>query len=118
MNAFVNFALNAVATVYPPAAPFVAIAMKVEPYIEQALPIIEDAIKEGPAAFAAAKQAAPELFAGLTRMASTLKVMQGSNSFVTDSELANLTAHVAGIDPPGWTHEDTQRWWERAQGDS
>lgn len=118
MNSFVSFALNAVARIYPPSAPFVAIAMQVEPYIEQAMPVIEDAIKEGPAAFHAAQTAAPELFAGLARLAMNFKVMNKQPATVTNEELAALTAHVVGIDPPGWASDETQRWWDRAQGAS
>lgn len=116
MNTLVEFALDAISVVYPPAAPFVAIARKIEPYVEQYLPLVRAAISEGPAAYEAAKSAAPEFFTTLSQLASSLKVLQGGSGLVNEAELAVLAAHVVGVDPPGWTHEETQRWWDRAQG--
>lgn len=111
--------MTVVSIAYPPAAPIIAIAKEVEPFLEDGLPILKAAITEGPAAFAAAKEKAPDLFAGLQALANKAKANLTGNpaAVATDHELANFGAHVAGIDPPGWTHEETQRWWEKASGD-
>lgn len=110
-------ALDLVAIAYPPAATAIGIAKTLAPYLEASLPLVRSAVQEGPAAFAAAKKAAPELFRHMGEFASALKGgTPGAPVHVTDHELANLTAHVAGIDPPGWTHAETQAWWNRASG--
>lgn len=101
------------ALVYPPAAPFIGFLQRIEPYAEAAVPLIKAAISEGPAAFTAAKQAAPELFNQIHDLAAALKKQIGDTTPVNDKQLANLAAHVVGVDPPGWTHEETQRWWDR-----
>jgi len=101
---------------YPPAAPVIAFLQNIEPYAETALPLIKEAITEGPAAFTAAKKAAPDLFAQLSTLASVLKQNAGNTDPVTDQQLANITSHIVGIDPPGWTNDETERWWARAQG--
>ena len=111
-NVLVEGALTAISFAFPAAGPAIAIVEKLAPYAETAIPLIKSAITEGPAAFAAAKVAAPDFFNNLTQFASTLKGAVGDTSPVTDHELANLAAHVAGVDPPGWTHEETQRWWD------
>jgi hypothetical protein len=111
--------------VYPPAAPVIGFIQEAAPFIEKALPyaekavpIIQEAIKDGPAAFAAAKAAAPEFMAQMSSLAANVKkTITGSSEPVTDAELAAVTAHVVGVDPPGWTHEETLRWWDRAVGD-
>ena|SRR3990167_4803550 len=106
-----------VSLIYPPAAPIIGFIKKIEPYAEQAIPIIRAAIKEGPDAFAAAKHAAPEFFAQLNDLGATLKKLSGVDSTVmSENETATIAAHIVGVDPPGWTHEETQRWWDRAQG--
>lgn len=107
-----------VALVDPPAAPFIAILEKIEPYAEAGIPILKAAITEGPAAYAAAKTAAPDFFSQLQNLADLAKAkMSGDPGAVaSDHEVANLGAHIVGVDPPGWTHEETQRWWDRASG--
>lgn len=104
------------AAVYPPAAPFIAFAQRIEPFAEAGMPLLQDAIKAGPEAFAAFKLAAPDFTAHLRELAAAIKFGPDSQDVgdVSDHELANLGAHIAGVDPPGWTHEETQRWWDRA----
>jgi hypothetical protein len=102
-----------VALLYPPAAPIIGFIERVEPYAEKAIPLIQAAITEGPAAFAAAKQSAPQFFSHLESLAGTLKWLSGNSAVTNDDELAVLASHIAGIDPPGWTHEETIRWWDR-----
>lgn len=106
------------ALAYPPAAPFIGFLERIEPYAETAMPLIKAAISEGPAAFTAAKQAAPDLFKQIHDLAAALKKQTGDTTPVTDKQIANLAAHIVGIDPPGWTHDETERWWARAQGES
>jgi len=102
---------------YPPAAPFIAFIQKAEPYAETAIPLLQDAVKGGPEAFSAFKEAAPEFTQHLRDFASFLKTGSGGElAGVSDHELATLGAHIAGVDPPGWTHDETQRWWDQAQG--
>lgn len=110
----INFALGAASIAFPGAAPVLAIIQKLEPYGEAAIPILRQAVVEGPAAFAAAKAAAPELFKTLSDFIGQLKKVRGDASPVTDRELAAASAHIAGVDPPGWTHDETERWWARA----
>ena len=112
----INFALGAASLAFPAAAPILAIIQKLEPYGEAAIPLLKDAVTQGPAAFAAAKAASPELFNDLSAFVGKLKEAHGDFAPVTDHELAVTAAHVAGVDPPGWTHEATVRWWERAEG--
>ena len=109
----VQGALGAISIAFPAAGPAIAIIQKIAPYAETAIPLIRSAISEGPAAFTAAKTAAPDFFSNLSKLATELKAGVGGNTSepVTDNELAQLAAHVAGIDPPGWTHDETQRWW-------
>ena len=112
----INLALGVVSFAFPAAGPAIAIAMKLEPYAEAAFPLIKAAISEGPAAFAAAKLQAPDFFSELGNFAAALKGGTLDDVTVTDGEIANLAAHVVGVDPPGWSHEETQRWWDRAIG--
>lgn len=105
------------AAVYPPAVPFITFAQRIEPFAEAGMPLLRDAIKAGPEAFVAFKSAAPDFAAHLRDLASAIKFGTNAQSVeVSDQELANLGAHIAGVDPPGWTHEETQRWWDTAQG--
>jgi hypothetical protein len=108
-----NGALDLVSIAFPAAGPFIGIFQKCEPFLQAGLPILVDAIKEGPAAFSAAKVAAPDLFAHLASLTSMIKSGNAGGA-VTDDEVAHVVAHIAGIDPPGWTHEETQAWWDRA----
>lgn len=110
----INFALGAASLAFPGAAPILTIIQKLEPYGEAAIPILRQAAVEGPAAFAAAKVAAPELFKTLGDFIGQLKLAHGDATPVTDHELAVASAHIVGVDPPGWTHEETVRWWDRA----
>ena len=112
----INFALGAASLAFPAAGPILGIIQKLEPYGEAAIPLLRDAVSQGPDAFAAAKAAAPELFGHLTDFIGQLKAVHGDTSPVSDSELAVAAAHIVGVDPPGWTHEETVRWWDRAQG--
>lgn len=112
----INFALTAASIVFPAAAPILGIIKTLEPYGEAAIPILRDAVSQGPAAFAAAKAAAPDLFNHLGSFIGKIKELHGDTTPVTDHELAVTAAHIAGIDPPGWTHDATVRWWEIAQG--
>lgn len=97
---------------YPQAAPFATAIKAALPYLEAAAPVVRAAIQEGPIAFAAAKQAAPELFGALTMLVAQAKGVLPSA--VTDADLAHAASHILDIDPPGWTHEETVRWWEQA----
>lgn len=114
LESLAMLALDGVAVAYPPAAPIIAIIQKIEPYVAKASPVVQAAIKEGPAAFTAAKTAAPEFFAGLQRLAVELNVLKGGASPVDDADLAVLAGHIVGVDPPGWAHQDTILWWARA----
>lgn len=109
----INFALGAASIAFPAAGPILGIIQKLEPYGEAAIPLLRAAVSQGPDAFAAAKAAAPDLFNNLSEFIGKLKEAHGDFTPVTDHELAVTSAHIAQVDPPGWTHEDTVRWWER-----
>lgn len=110
-----NFALDAVAFAHPEAAPFIALAKKLEPQAEAIAPMIKDAFVEGPDAFAAAKAKAPNFFADLSKFAAGIKygISAAEVGSVSDQDVIALTAHLVGIDPPGWAHEETIKWWTR-----
>jgi len=111
----VDSILNGIEAVFPKTTVLVEAARKYAPLAEAALPVVVKAIEQGPEAYAAAKAAAPELFAAVADFATAAKAAAtGSDQPATDHEVATFSAHIAGIDPPGWTHEDTQRWWDRA----
>jgi hypothetical protein len=57
----IDGALRALAYFHPDAAPLVSMAVKYEPQLERAAPVILAAAKEGPSAFEAAKAEAPKL---------------------------------------------------------
>lgn len=104
---------------YPPAAPFIAFALRVEPIAEASVPLLKDGITGGPDAFAAFKAKAPDFYKHLQGLATALKAGPGASTAgvtVSDHEVVTLGAHIVGIDPPGWTHEATQRWWDRGLG--
>ena len=113
-----NFLFTAGEFAFPGATPFIEFARRAEPFIEAGIPLLKAGLAEGPAAYAAAKAKAPDFFAQLQILADKTKArMTGDVAAVaSDHEVAALSAHIVGVDPPGWTHEETQRWWDIAQG--
>lgn len=110
-----NGALDILSIAVPAAGPAIGIFKTAEPYIEAGLPVLVEAIKEGPAAFRAAQAAAPELSDALARLASMVK--HGTpNAAVTDHDVAVVAHKLAGLGPPGWTDAETRAWWDRASG--
>lgn len=106
--------LGILSLAYPPAAPIIAFLQKMAPYADTTIPLIKSALSEGPAAFEAAKAKAPEFFKNLSGLAASLKGNRAEP--VSQQELAVLASHLAGVDPPGWTHQDTVNWWDKATG--
>lgn len=80
-----------------------------------AKPLLEDLAVGGPAAVAAFQQKAPDAWKHAQELAATWKREYGGSSAApSDEETAAVAAHVAGVDPPGWTSEETRRWMDRA----
>lgn len=104
--------LGVISMLYPPAAPFIAIAEKAAPYLIAAIPLIEAGIKEGPGAFAAVQAAAPELTAqirAIATQASSLGVSFGS----TDAgHIENVTRAMFSL--PQMTHDQEMAWMNAA----
>lgn len=105
VDSVISVLLDIASAAVPEAAPLLQIIKRIEPV---ALPILKAAVAEGPEAFAAAKAAAPDLFKRLQEFASITK-----GAPADDHDVAVLAAMVVGVDPPGWTREETQRWWDR-----
>lgn len=114
LNSLVDFAIGAAEIAFPEAAAALAIVRRFAPYTDDAVAILKDAVTEGPEAFAAAKAKAPDLFGDITAVLGKLKQIVGDATPVSDHELALAVAHIAKVDPPGWTHDATVRWWDRA----
>lgn len=119
IGSVLGFLGSVAAVAYPPAVPFIAFAQRIEPIAEAGLPLLRDAIAGGPAAFAAFRAKAPDLYEHLKELAVAIKTGSGSRKYgdgavqPSDSEMAVLGAHIVGIDPPGWTHGATVLWWDR-----
>lgn len=81
-------------------------------------PLLGDLLVAGPAAFATFKKQAPEADQHLQELADALKKnAEGENAPpATPPQVAAVAAHVIGVDPPGWTDAETQRWWDNATG--
>lgn len=60
-----NGAISAIETFHPELTPILSAIMKYEPELERLEPVILAAVKEGPGAFAAAEEHAPELAAAI-----------------------------------------------------
>lgn len=80
-----------------------------------AIPLIRDIASGGPAAVQAFKEKAPDAWQHVQELTAVLKKEYGgSDAPPTDEETAAVAAHVAGVDPPGWVSDETNRWMERA----
>lgn len=106
----VDGALGIVADLFPSSAPFISIARKIFPWAIEARPLLVAAIKEGPDAFRAVRAAAPDVERELLRIVG---IIRGTQSPSHD-DVDHLVTKIIGIGPPGWTDEETQRWWDRA----
>ena len=101
--------LGIVSIVYPPAAPIIGIIEKAAPYIIAAKPLIAAAIKEGPGAFAAAKEAAPGLGKAIDELSSHV-FAAANNAFGKTPEVAqeNIARAIFGFRQ--MTFEEEMRW--------
>lgn len=113
-----DMALDVVAVAYPPAAGIIAIAKRFAPYGGPTLTLIKDAVSEGPAAFAAAKEKAPNVFNDLKALADQVKKAQtgDEDAEANDHEVATVAANMVGVDPPGWDHDDYLKFLDRDKG--
>ncbi len=76
------------------------------------VPQVIQLAKEGYTAVAAARQAAPDLVPHIKQLAGELfKSMPAHEQEKTSVEA--LEEHVArGVFMPGWTDDETRRWWD------
>jgi hypothetical protein len=79
-------------------------------------PQVIQIVKEGATAVQAANKASPELVPHIKDLASGLMKYLPIGSTTT---LDEVTEHVArSTFVPGWTDDETQRWWDLKQGQS
>ena len=90
---------------------------KIAPLIDAGLPLLVEGVKEGPEAFEAARQKAPELYEALATFARAVRA-QGSpdQDAPVEHDVAAVVAQAAGVGVPGWTSTESQAYWDRAQG--
>jgi hypothetical protein len=101
--------LGLISMIYPKAAPIISLIEKAAPYLEKAQPIIAAGIKEGPGAYAAAKEAAPELFDAIDKL--TAHVMSsGEASFGSTPEAMKENVTRAMFALPQMTFEEELKW--------
>lgn len=89
---FLNFVLGAVQRTHPELATLIDTVIRYEPQIAGAIPVIEAAAKEGPAALAAAEKAAPGLAAAIRTYASNVT----SNPNNVPKVAENIARQIAG----------------------
>lgn len=98
-------ALSIVGVAFPEALPFIAIAKEAIPAMIAAKPYIEAAIARGESAFEAADKVAG-LGDKIRALAGIIPI--GNASPFQHLELVTIIG--AGITPPGYTLEETQKW--------
>lgn len=113
ISSLLNFALGASEIAFPEAAPVISIIRRFAPLTDDAVAVLRSAATEGPDAFAAAKAKAPTLFSDIETLLGKIKLASGNADPITDHDVVVAAAHIVGVDPPGWTHDETVRWWDR-----
>lgn len=103
--------LGVVSFAFPAAAPVISIIEKAAPYIIAAKPLISAAIKEGPGAFAAAKEAAPQLADAIKSLASHV-MATGKFGASPGVVVENVARAVFGHQQ--MTAEEEKRWMDNA----
>lgn len=103
-------ALGLISLIYPSAGPVVAVVEKAAPYIDAALPVVQAAIKEGPGAFAAVKDAAPELADAIKQLAAHISVSPANLGGDADVVIENVTRALFGFKQ--MTPEQERAWMD------
>ena len=107
----VDGVLDMVATFHPELGPLIKLAIQYEPEAEKIIPILQAAAKEGPGAFAAAEEHAPDLAEAIKNfvhaMPNAATSTDHSNQILADAK-ENATRIIAGLGPK--TAEDEKAW--------
>lgn len=111
----IDGALRAAASLHPELAGLIDLALKYEPQLEQLGPIIKAAAEEGPGAFAAAEEHAPELAAAIRNFAHSLPGTAATSAHAEQAlkvNTENVTRdlfHIGRMDP-----DEEKAWIDRA----
>lgn len=111
----------------PGLAPAIKVLEIAEPILEKiaaGAPIVANGIEAGRPVFDAISKASPDLlqaFKELYALAQNhdpaVPVTNMTADDVSDEVAESFAAHIVGVDPEGWTHKETQLWWDRDKGD-
>lgn len=107
-------ALDLVAMFYPPAAPIIGLIKKAAPYIAAAIPLVEAGIKEGPGAFAAVKEAAPELSKIIEDLANKARDIGKGFGLTDEGHIENIARTLFKL--PRMTPEEELHWMNTTAG--